>query len=73
MNTKNTTETIYTTNLSTLYKACVIQAYSDHGQLGWMVCREMRLAPYTGKKTPEVFFGINDKEAAVQCARDLDL
>ena len=68
----NTTETIYTGNFNRLGdEACVIQACSDWGEVGWMVCMEMRTEPYTGLKTPKFFFAADQKEEAVECARTL--
>jgi len=72
MTTKTTPEIIYTGNFNKLGdEACVVPSHSDWGELGWMVCLEMRVAPYIGRRAPKFFFRADELEAAIECAKTL--
>lgn len=49
---------------------CVIKAWSDWGEEGWMVCSEYGPGPHQGNRTTKCFFG--DREDAIKDAEFSD-
>ncbi len=73
MTTNTTNEIIYTGRLNKLGdELCVSRAYSDWGELGWMVCEEVRAPGRPVFRTPKVFFRADQRAEAIECARTDD-
>lgn len=67
--TTKTTDITYTGRHNKLGdELCVSRAWSDWGELGWMVCEEVRAPGRPVFRTPKVFFRDDQRAEALDCA-----
>jgi len=68
--TTTTNEIIYTGRINKLGdELCVVRGRSDWGEMGWMVCEEVRAPGRPAFRTPKVFFADGQKAQAVEYAK----
>ena len=73
MNATTANDITYTGRLNKLGdELCVVQARSDWGELGWMVCEEVRAPGRPVFRTPKCFFRADQLDEAIECAREGD-
>ena len=66
MKNNNANDVVYSGRKNTLGdELCLVEAFSDSGEKGWMVCEEVRCPGRPVFRTPKVWFA--DRADAVSC------
>ncbi|MBP04571.1 MAG: hypothetical protein CMA72_07315 [Euryarchaeota archaeon] len=66
MENNNASPVIYSGRKNTLGdELCLVEAFSDFGENGWMVCEEVRCPGRKTRRTPKIWFA--DRAEAFDC------